>query len=66
MRHVLALALFCGCLWAAPADAGSPLTKRNNDASLRKPHAVGPPPYQRSHPYRINRGRHQDEKPAAD
>jgi len=42
MRYVLVLALFCGCLWAATAAAEPPLTKRNNDATLRKPHVPGP------------------------
>jgi len=37
MRYALVLALFCGCLWAASA-AADPVTKRNNDATLRAPH----------------------------
>ena len=39
MRYPLALLLLCACLWAAPADAASSLTKRNNDASLGPPSA---------------------------
>jgi hypothetical protein len=38
MRYALVLGLLCGCLWAATAAAEPPLTKRNNDASLRRPH----------------------------
>jgi hypothetical protein len=43
MRHILMLALFFTCLSAA-AEAADPLTKRSNDASLRKTQHVQPTP----------------------
>jgi hypothetical protein len=42
MRYVLMLALFFTCLPAASA-ADDPVTKRNNDASLRKTQHVQQP-----------------------
>ena len=47
MRYTLVLALFCGCLCAAPA-AADPVTKRNNDATLRAPYLRAPPVYRPS------------------
>ena len=49
MRYTLMLALVSVCLWAASA-AADPLTKRNNDASLRRPHLRTPPIYRPSRP----------------
>ena len=43
MRYILMLALFFTCLSAASA-ASDPLTKRSNDASLRKTQHVQPTP----------------------
>ena len=43
MRYILMLALFFACLPAASAAADS-LTKRSNDASLRKTQHVQLPP----------------------
>ena len=43
MRYILMLALFFTCLSAASA-ADDPLTKRSNDASLRKTQHVQPVP----------------------
>jgi len=43
MRYVLMFALFFTCLSAA-AEAADPLTKRSNDASLRKTQHVQPIP----------------------
>jgi hypothetical protein len=43
MRYILMLALFFTCLPAASA-ADDPVTKRNNDAGLRKTQHVQLPP----------------------
>jgi hypothetical protein len=43
MRYILMLALFFACLPAASA-ADDPVTKRSNDASLRKTQHVQFPP----------------------
>jgi len=63
MRYTLVLALFCCCLCATPA-AADPLTKPNNDATLRVRHlrTDGPsglslPPPRRYEP------RREDAKP---
>ena len=64
MRPTLALVVLFACLWAAPAAAESSLTKRNNDATLRKPHLGQRPIHRGSHTQRDDRTRHRDEKPA--
>ena len=49
MRYTLVLALFCGCLCAAPVFADS-ITKPNNDATLRRPYVRPPPVYRPPRP----------------
>jgi hypothetical protein len=49
MRYMLMLALFFTCLSAASA-ADDPVTRRNNDASLRKTQHVQLQPFP---PYRV-------------
>jgi hypothetical protein len=45
MRYILTLALFFTYLSAASAAGPDPLTKRSNDASLRKTQHVQPTPF---------------------
>jgi hypothetical protein len=52
MRYILVLALVCGCVWAPPAVA-DPLTKRNNDASVRPKHLPEPRPRGPSRPIAV-------------